>query len=113
MDRICGGQPLSVKIKLGGAKNTTLQLLTDGFLIVSNVPNLADNQTMSLLLELQGEAVEPVTNDGFKLPFAGSISDTETPYKLIRGHVPGAGISARVDERGPRVAVRRLYRHAR
>jgi len=96
MDRICGGQPLSAKIKVGCARNTTLpltaELLTDGFLIVSNVRYLADNQTMGLLLELQGKAVEPVTNDGFKLSFAGSTSITQAPYNLVRGMCAAFGV---------------------
>ena len=79
---------MSGKIKGGEATNTALprltaELLIDEFLVLSNLPYLADNQTMGLLLEQQGNAVEPVTNDECKLFFAGSIIDTEAPYNLV------------------------------
>ena len=61
--RIRGGAPLSGEIKVGGAKNAALPLmvaglLTDERLILSNVPRLADIQTMGLLLAQHGIAVE-------------------------------------------------------
>jgi UDP-N-acetylglucosamine 1-carboxyvinyltransferase len=87
--RIRGGRPLSGEIKIGGAKNATLPLmvaglLTDDRLILSNVPRLADIQTMSQLLEQHGIAVEFVTNDGRILSLGGAITNTEAPYDIVR-----------------------------
>ena len=75
--RIRGGQPLSGEITVGGAKNAALPLmvaglLTDQRLILSNVPRLADVQTMTLLLQQHGIVVDPVTNDGRTLSLGGA-----------------------------------------
>jgi UDP-N-acetylglucosamine 1-carboxyvinyltransferase len=87
--RIRGGRPLSGEIKIGGAKNAALPLmvagmLTDQRLILSNVPRLADIQTMSALLAQHGIAVEPATNDGRTLLLGGPITNTEAPYDIVR-----------------------------
>ncbi len=57
MDRIYirGGRPLIGKLHICGAKNAALplmaaSLLTDGTLVLSNLPRLADISTMALLL---------------------------------------------------------------
>lgn len=87
--RIRGGRPLSGEIKVGGAKNAALPLmvaglLTDDRLILSNVPRLADIQTMGQLLEQHGIAVEFVTKDGRILSLGGAITNTEAPYDIVR-----------------------------
>jgi UDP-N-acetylglucosamine 1-carboxyvinyltransferase len=87
--RIRGGRPLSGEIGIGGAKNAALPLmtaamLTDERLVLSNVPRLADIQTMSLLLAQHGLAVEPVGNDGRTLSVGGAITNTEAPYDIVR-----------------------------
>jgi UDP-N-acetylglucosamine 1-carboxyvinyltransferase len=87
--RIRGGRPLSGEIKVGGAKNAALPLmvaglLTDQRLTLSNVPRLADVQTMTLLLRQHGIAVDPVTNDGRTLSIGGAIANTEAPYDIVR-----------------------------
>src|SRR5215472_10002334 len=87
--RIRGGRPLSGEIVIGGAKNAALPLmaaalLTDQRLVLSNVPRLADIQTMGLLLTQHGIAVEPVGNDGRILSLGGAISNTEAPYDIVR-----------------------------
>jgi UDP-N-acetylglucosamine 1-carboxyvinyltransferase len=87
--RIRGGRPLSGEIRVGGAKNAALPLmaagmLTDEPLILSNVPRLADIQTMTLLLEQHGIAVDRVTNDGRTLSLGGAITNTEAPYDIVR-----------------------------
>jgi UDP-N-acetylglucosamine 1-carboxyvinyltransferase len=87
--RIRGGRPLSGEIGIGGAKNAALPLmaaamLTDERLVLSNVPRLADIQTMSLLLAQHGLAVEPVGNDGRTLSLGGAITNTEAPYDIVR-----------------------------
>ncbi|HBK05096.1 MAG TPA: UDP-N-acetylglucosamine 1-carboxyvinyltransferase [Acetobacteraceae bacterium] len=87
--RIRGGRPLSGEIKVGGAKNAALPLmvagmLTDDRLVLTNVPRLADVQTMTLLLEQHGVAVDNVTNDARSLSIGGAITNTEAPYDIVR-----------------------------
>jgi UDP-N-acetylglucosamine 1-carboxyvinyltransferase len=87
--RIRGGRPLSGEIIIGGAKNAALPLmaaalLTDQRVVLSNVPQLEDVTTMSLLLAQHGIAVEPVGNDGRVLSLGGAITNTEAPYDIVR-----------------------------
>src|SRR5271167_241967 len=87
--RIRGGRPLSGEIVIGGAKNAGLPLmaaglLTDERLVLSNVPLLADIQTMAALIAQHGVAVERATNDGRSLSIGGSITNTEAPYDIVR-----------------------------
>jgi UDP-N-acetylglucosamine 1-carboxyvinyltransferase len=87
--RIRGGHPLSGTINIGGAKNAALPLmaaglLTDDRLVLTNVPRLADIQTMSALLAQHGIAVEPVTADKRTLSLGGAIANTEAPYDIVR-----------------------------
>ena len=87
--RIRGGRPLSGEIIIGGAKNAALPLmaaalLTDQRVVLSNVPQLDDVTTMSLLLAQHGIAVEPVGNDGRVLSLGGPITNTEAPYDIVR-----------------------------
>ena len=62
--RIRGGRPLDGEIAIGGAKNAALPLMAAGLLtaerlVLSNVPQLADIETMTALLSQHGIAVEP------------------------------------------------------
>ncbi len=87
--RIRGGRPLSGEIVIGGAKNAALPLmaaamLTQDRLVLSNVPRLADIQTMTALLAQHGLAVDPVGNDGRTLSLGGPITNTEAPYDIVR-----------------------------
>ena len=87
--RIRGGRPLSGEIVIGGAKNAALPLmaaamLTEERLVLSNVPRLADIQTMTALLAQHGLAIEPVGNDGRTLSLGGPITSTEAPYDIVR-----------------------------
>ena len=87
--RIRGGRPLSGEIVIGGAKNAALPLmaaamLTEDRLVLSNVPRLADIQTMTALLAQHGLAIDPVGNDGRTLSIGGPISSTEAPYDIVR-----------------------------
>jgi UDP-N-acetylglucosamine 1-carboxyvinyltransferase len=87
--RIRGGRPLSGEIVIGGAKNAALPLmaagmLTDQRLVLSNVPRLADVQTMTLLLSQHGIAVEPLDREGRLLTLGGKITNTEAPYDIVR-----------------------------
>jgi len=84
--RIRGGRPLHGDIQIGGAKNAALPLmaagmLTDGRLVLGNVPRLADIATMSALIAQHGVAVEP---DGRTLSVGGAITNSEAPYDIVR-----------------------------
>lgn len=84
---IQGGQRLHGDIALGGAKNSGLKLmvaalLSDGPLILSNVPNIADIRTMRSLLTGLGLSVEEV--DGpHCLSVSGRASSVEAPYDIV------------------------------
>ncbi len=87
--RIRGGRPLSGEIVIGGAKNAALPLMAAGLLTeqrltLTNVPRLADIDTMTALLSQHGIAVEPVGNDGRTLSLGGPITSTEAPYDIVR-----------------------------
>src|SRR5271156_3869025 len=87
--RIRGGRPLSGDIVIGGAKNAALPLmaaamLTEDRLILSNVPHLADIQTMTALLTQHGLAIYPLGNDARTPSLAGPITNTEAPYDIVR-----------------------------
>ncbi len=87
--RIRGGRPLAGEIQIGGAKNAALPLMATGLLtedrvILSNVPKLADIDTMTVLLAQHGVAVDPVGNDGRTLSIGGPITNTEAPYDIVR-----------------------------
>src|SRR3984957_7016784 len=87
--RIRGGRPLAGEIQIGGAKNAALPLMACGLLtedrvVLSNVPKLADVDTMSLLLAQHGLTVEATRNDGRALSIGGPITNTEAPYDIVR-----------------------------
>jgi UDP-N-acetylglucosamine 1-carboxyvinyltransferase len=87
--RIRGGRPLAGEIQISGAKNAALPLMAAGLLteervVLSNVPRLADVETMTLLLSQHGLTVEPVGNDGRTLSIGGVINNTEAPYDIVR-----------------------------
>lgn len=87
--RIRGGRPLSGEIQIGGAKNAALPLMAAGLLteqrlVLTNVPRLADIDTMSSLLAQHGIAVQAEGNDGRTLSLGGAITSTEAPYDIVR-----------------------------
>ncbi len=87
--RIRGGRPLSGEIVIGGAKNAGLPLmvagmLTDERLTLTNVPRLADLDTMAALIAQHGVTVDQPTNDGRVLAIGGPITNTEAPYDIVR-----------------------------
>ena len=95
MDRIIirGGRPLSGEIPIRGAKNAALPLMTAGLLtderlVLSNVPLLADLDTMAALLAQHGIAVERPADTpeeaGRKLSLGGAITNTVAPYDIVR-----------------------------
>ncbi len=91
MDRILikGGRPLHGDIPIRGAKNAALPLMTAGLLtderlVLTNVPLLADLDTMGALLSQHGIAVERPGNDGRRLSLGGRITSTLAPYDIVR-----------------------------
>ncbi len=94
--RIQGGRPLAGSVKIGGAKNAALPLLTASLLTeetlrLGNVPRLADIETLCALLGQHGVRIENVepTGEGavggrMVLLTAGEISNFQAPYDLVR-----------------------------
>jgi UDP-N-acetylglucosamine 1-carboxyvinyltransferase len=87
--RIRGGRPLQGEIAIRGAKNAALPLmaaglLTDDRLVLTNVPQLADIETMAALLSQHGIATDRQGNEGRVLSLGGAITSTEAPYDIVR-----------------------------
>jgi UDP-N-acetylglucosamine 1-carboxyvinyltransferase len=87
--RIRGGRPLHGEIAIRGAKNAALPLmaaglLTDERLVLTNVPLLADIETMASLLSQHGIATDREGNEGRVLSLGGRITNTEAPYDIVR-----------------------------
>src|SRR5215472_128870 len=87
--RIRGGRPLDGDIAIGGAKNACLPLMAAGMLtserlVLTNVPRLADVDTMSALLAQHGIDVQWPANDGRTVAIGGDITGTEAPYDIVR-----------------------------
>ncbi len=91
MDRIIirGGRPLHGDIIIRGAKNAALPLmaaglLTDERLVLSNVPLLADLDTMAALLSQHGIATDRIGEEGRVFSLGGRIASTLAPYDIVR-----------------------------
>ena len=89
MDKIIveGGHSLAGEVKISGAKNAALpilisSLLTDGACTFTNVPDLMDIQSTSLLLTHLGARVEAW--DDIICIDAGDLDQFEAPYDLVR-----------------------------
>jgi UDP-N-acetylglucosamine 1-carboxyvinyltransferase len=95
MDKIVirGGLPLAGVIPIAGAKNAALplmaaSLLTDEPLVLGNLPDLADIETMASLLEQHGVGITARRDDAMSSNVlelsARQISSTTAPYDLVR-----------------------------
>ena len=90
MDRleIIGGSALSGEVRISGAKNASLPILTasllaEGPVILENVPHLNDVTTTVKLLRRIG--VEVTFHDGLRLEVDSSgVSHFEAPYELVK-----------------------------
>ncbi len=85
--RISGGQRLSGRVAIAGAKNAALPalaacLLTDQPVRLSNLPNVRDVRTMLSLLELLG--ADAVRIEGGMELTVGKLASHEAPYDLVR-----------------------------
>jgi len=89
MDKIVieGGRTLQGEVAISGSKNAALPmlvsaLLADGVNTYTNVPNLQDIKTITLLLANLGARVE---SDGSTVRIdAGGLCNHEAPYDLVR-----------------------------
>jgi UDP-N-acetylglucosamine 1-carboxyvinyltransferase len=84
--RIVGGNPLNGNVRLSGAKNASLplmcaSLLCDEPLVLNNVPNLSDIQSMSDLLCQHGTQLN-VDGNTYTL-HTKDITSTIAPYELV------------------------------
>jgi len=90
MDRLCitGGQPLHGEVVISGAKNAALPILCASLLsadpiVLSNVPQLRDVDTMLSLLKRLGTRVEQHGQETVELSGA-NIDSLEAPYELVK-----------------------------
>ncbi len=92
MDRILvqGGRPLSGTIRINGAKNAALPLmtaalLTDEPLVLENTPDVADIGSMWRLLQHLGCEARHLAGEPHKLALTcGKILATTAPYDIVR-----------------------------
>lgn len=91
MDRISiiGGNPLEGTIRISGAKNAALplmtaSLLTDQPLTLTNLPELHDIETLAQVLKHMGVSLTHVPSSHEIVLKADDIHDKEAPYDLVR-----------------------------
>ena len=82
-----GGNQISGKVDISGAKNSVLPLMTtallvDGKTTINSVPNLRDTRTMMRLLEIIGAEVSFKANS-ISIN-ASKINNLEAPYDLVK-----------------------------
>ncbi|MFQ6033617.1 MAG: UDP-N-acetylglucosamine 1-carboxyvinyltransferase, partial [Candidatus Bipolaricaulia bacterium] len=85
---IHGGSRLSGELRVEGAKNATLPilsatLLTDREVTLHNVPALQDVATMAEMLEALGKRVEERARGTYRITPSDSLKP-EAPYELVR-----------------------------
>ena len=84
---INGGKTLSGEVKISGAKNSVLPimsatLLCPGKFTIHNVPDLRDTRTMMQLLEITGAKTE--FNNGSICIDSTNVNNPEAPYDLVK-----------------------------
>ena len=84
---INGGKTLSGEVKISGAKNAVLPimsatLLCPGKFTIHNVPDLRDTRTMMQLLEITGAKTE--FNNGSISIDSTNVNNPEAPYDLVK-----------------------------
>lgn len=89
--RIEGGRPLRGVIQVGGAKNASLPLMTAGLLtdqslVLDNIPDLADINSMTNLMLTLGSKIAFARVDGVRQMTINTPDGAETvaPYDLVR-----------------------------
>ncbi|MBT3518194.1 MAG: UDP-N-acetylglucosamine 1-carboxyvinyltransferase [Candidatus Marinimicrobia bacterium] len=89
MDKILieGQKPLSGSVKISGAKNAVLPIMTAALMakgksVITRVPDLRDTKTMIRLMEIVGAKC---TFDSGRLEIDGStVNNPEAPYDLVK-----------------------------
>lgn len=86
--KIVGGKRLVGEVRASGAKNAALPiiaaaLLTAEEVVLHNVPNLADVDTMGKLLNGMGVVFERLSRDTVRIDASG-VTSTEAPYELVK-----------------------------
>lgn len=84
---IRGGRALEGSVEIAGAKNSALPLiaatlLTDGEVLLENVPGLDDVQTMLDMVSELGKSVKNTGSDTVRI--TGSVSSNVAPVELVR-----------------------------
>ena len=85
---INGGYPLKGSVKISGAKNAALPMMTACILsnhniTLNNVPDLADVRTMRTLLESMGISINQTLDGSLKLN-GGQIKSKYASYDLVK-----------------------------
>jgi len=85
---IQGGKPLSGEVRISGAKNSVLPilsgaLLADDVVTISNVPHLSDVTTFLDLLGRMGVQLSPLQN-GQVVFDPTTVHTYQAPYELVR-----------------------------
>jgi len=89
MDKIIiqGQNPLSGSVKISGAKNAVLPIMTaalmaEGESVITRVPDLRDTRTMIKLMEIVGARCS--FNDNHLMIDASTVNNPEAPYDLVK-----------------------------
>jgi UDP-N-acetylglucosamine 1-carboxyvinyltransferase len=86
--RVTGGRPLEGTVRISGAKNAALPdlcaaILTDGQVVLENMPEVRDIRTMGRVLAELGADVS-IDIGGIVRVKAGSVKSVEAPYELVK-----------------------------
>ncbi|MBI5971456.1 MAG: UDP-N-acetylglucosamine 1-carboxyvinyltransferase [Deltaproteobacteria bacterium] len=91
MDKILieGGRRLVGEVQVSGAKNAVLplmaaSLLVDGWMTITNVPQLKDIDTFKILLRHLGCEIEADIPAGILKIRASEVKDAAAPYELVK-----------------------------
>lgn len=85
---ICGGSPLKGKIRVSGAKNATLALMSAAVMagdeiVLDNVPDISDVQVLSEIMRTMGATVEWLSPETIRI--TPLVKDAEIPpYGLVK-----------------------------
>lgn len=85
---ITGGQPLTGAIKISGAKNAAVAIISAALLAsepvyIDNVPNITDVQVLLDIIAALGVEVKHLGEDALEITPSDKI-DTKTPYKEVK-----------------------------
>ena len=91
MDKLIvrGGKPLTGDLHISGSKNTALPLmaialLTDGPVVIDQIPDLKDVSTFRKVIEVTGTKVEGDPSNHRLIINAAGLNRPEAPYELVK-----------------------------